>query len=159
MITIDCNAKDRVQLHSFICCAAKPNPHRLDLYETWDPWQDPSNVDSPKWLYETQVLIHEELLQKRKKKRGLVWDKPTTRKTAKKLLTMPNLIHRFLLLHYQLSFRVNSIFLQEITTVIQIRWPELEQNLQTRWSQGVIRTSCPQKSGNSHLQHGYRLPL
>ena len=69
MITIDCNAKERVQLHSFICCAAKPNPHRLDLYETWDPWQDPSNVDSPKWLYETQDLIHGELLQKKRKKK------------------------------------------------------------------------------------------
>ena len=70
MITIDCNAKEGYTFHHIsICCSSKnqkkSNSHQLDLYETWDPWQDPSNVDSPKWLYETQDLIHEELLQKR----------------------------------------------------------------------------------------------
>ena len=67
MITIDCSAKERVTVNSIVLAfvAANPNkkPHRLDLYGTWDPWQVPSNVDSPKWLCETQDPIHEELLQ------------------------------------------------------------------------------------------------
>ena len=68
MITIDCSAKERLTVHSIILAFVvaanqKKNPHQLDLYGTWDPLQVPSNVDSPKWLYETQDLIHEELLQ------------------------------------------------------------------------------------------------
>ena len=65
MITIDCSAEEQ-QYHSIIYICSKPKrknpPHRLDLYGTWDPWQDLSSVDSPKWLCETQDLIHEELM-------------------------------------------------------------------------------------------------
>ena len=62
IITIDCNAKREGQfIPSYSNYYAANHPHQLDLYETWGPWQDPSNVDSPKWLCETQDLIHEEL--------------------------------------------------------------------------------------------------